>query len=246
MSGQIFLAFRPKSGRILRRWRVRLTKADAVTCVSGSQCTAVGSNGREVTFNPSTGRTTANSQVATVPQSDRLLHAVACPSRTQCTATFHDSTGLLPGYEVTFNPISGNANAAGVALVGGVSLRWVSCPSTSQCTVVDDRGREVTFDPRTAQPNAPGQVEFPHTSFEAVSCPSLDQCSASEPPGFELTFDPTTGTANATGVQHFRTGKNDTLIDCPTANQCTTVGSDGREATFNPSSGVGTVHWIDH
>jgi hypothetical protein len=231
---------------MVRRWRIRLTKADAVTCVSVRQCTAVGSDGREVTFNPNTGGTTSNSQVETVPQSDRLLYVVACPSRTQCTAIFRDSTGLLQGYEVTFDPISGTANAAGVALVGGESLRGLSCASTSQCTVVDPFGREVTFDPRTAQPNAAGQVAFPHASFEAVSCPSLDQCTATEPPGFELTFDPATGTANDAGLLHFRTGKNGTLIDCPSANQCTAVGSDGREATFNPSSGVGTVHLIDH
>jgi hypothetical protein len=206
----------------------------------------VGSDGREVTFNPRTGRTILNSQVTTVPQGDRLLHVVSCPSRTQCTAIFRDSTGLLPGYEVTFDPISGTANAAGVAVVGGDSLKGISCASTSQCTVVDPLGREDTFDPRTAQPNATGQVGFPHTSFEAVSCPSVDQCTATEPPGFELTFDPTTGTENGTGVQHFRTGKNGTLIDCPSADQCTVVGSDGREATFNPSSGVGTVLWIDH
>ena len=246
VSGQIFLTFRPRSGRILRRWRIRHTMADAVTCVSASQCTAVGSNGRQVTFNPRTGRTTSNSQVATL-QGGQWLHAVACPSRAQCTAIFHDSTGDLPGYEVTFDPISGTANAAGVALVGANSLQGLSCASTSQCTVIAYLGREATFDPRSAQPNAAGPVQTPLTGgVGAVSCPSLDQCSATERPGFVVTFDPTTGVANAAGLLRFRTGKNGTFIDCPTANQCTTVGSDGREATFNPSSGVGTVHWIDH
>jgi hypothetical protein len=151
---------------------------------------------------------------------------------------------------VTFDPTTGTVNAAGVALIGSVSLKALSCVSTSECTAVSYvRGQEVTFDPRTAQVNAAGVATIgrPYSGFIAVSCPSSDQCSAEglgDHPA-ELTFDPTTGTVNGAGMQKTGTGMPSPALDCPAANECVVVGNTGTEATFNPASGTGHATLID-
>jgi hypothetical protein len=235
------LAFHPRSGRVLRVWRISHT-GYSVTCASASQCTAVGTGAREDTFNPKTGAIISNDRL--VPGGSAAITAVTCPSRRQCSAVFTD---ISADFEVTFDPISGKANPAGERGLGGFGLRALSCPSTSQCTGVGDQAQEVTFDPRTGQLSGFATVESGSTlqTLGGVSCPSLDQCTAVDVRGNEMTFDPTTGTLSGAGVEKTGTGKNGNTLDCPTVNQCTVLGSGGKEATFNPAAPVEIIaHWI--
>ncbi len=107
--------------------------------------------------------------------------------------------------EVTFDPTSGAVNSAGAKAITGSSSQGVdvSCPSSSQCTAVDDVGVEVTFDPTSGTVNAAGVKKIADRVL-ALSCPSSTQCTILNQ-GFQdiqaLTFDPTTGTANAAGFK---------------------------------------------
>jgi hypothetical protein len=129
------VAFVPTSGRVLNRFTFSEAKAGqvigwkALTCVSAGQCTTVSYEGIELTFDPRTGGTISN---ATLPHSSEGLSSVTCPSPTQCTAIFDDSTGTLQGYEVTFDPTTGVPNAAGAAVVDWTGLQRLACPSTTQ------------------------------------------------------------------------------------------------------------------
>lgn len=237
------VAFQPRSGRLLRSWRIAHTGPDSVTCVSPSQCTAVGGGGREVTFDPKTAKIVTNAQVA---PSIQALTAVTCPSRRQCTAVL---ASMPADYEVTFDPISGTANAAGTQSFGGQGFRALSCPSTTQCTGVGDLGAERTFNPQTGELNAASIAPIDSGgTLIGVSCPSLDQCTAVDTRGDEITFDPISGTVNAAGAQPVHTGSQPNAraaVTCPTTNQCTAVGGAGKEATFAPPSGAGKATLID-
>ena len=81
------------------------------------------------------------------------MGSTGCRARrgAQCTAV--DNTGG----EVTFDPITGTVNTAGVTSIDqGRSLNAVWCSSGTQCTAVDANGHEVTFDPTSAVVNAAG------------------------------------------------------------------------------------------
>jgi hypothetical protein len=118
-----------------------------VACPSVSQCTAVSSNpaggpSYETTFNPASPGTPSPVSI----DSSNGIISLACPSATQCT-------GGGPGVEVTFNPASPDkptsATVDPVPASGGLArvLKSIACPSTGQCTAVDDFGNEVTFNP---------------------------------------------------------------------------------------------------
>lgn len=223
------MAFRPKSGRVLRDWRIAHmfpTSPGVATCVSTTQCTAVGSIAREATFDPTRGAVISNAQMG----DNGGYTAVACPSRRQCTALLGEA-----GWVMTFDPVTGTS--AKPTLLTSYYLNGLSCVSTVQCTAVGDVGVEYTFDPVTGQVNSAGTA-FVETgkALYGVSCPASDQCTAVDSRGHEVTFDPTTGTVNGAGIQKTGTGKNGSRVDCPTVHQCTVVGSNGKEATFSPAS----------
>ena len=99
-------------------------------------------------FNP-----TAPTSASTTPQSYARaagygLNAFACPTAAQCTAVGHGTTagGVAVGGEVTFAPTAPTEGAP--STIGGTqSLVGVECPSTTQCTAIDQSGVEVTFNP---------------------------------------------------------------------------------------------------
>jgi hypothetical protein len=99
----------------------------SVACPSRGQCTAITSDGREVTFDPvSPGRPLS------VKINERgQANAVSCPSAGECTAV-DDGTG-----ETVFDPISSGGaitTPIGSAAVGDVTA--VACPAAGQCTAV--------------------------------------------------------------------------------------------------------------
>jgi hypothetical protein len=102
---------------------------DSIACPSGSQCTAVDQQGRELTFNP-----IAVAHVAAVQIDDAALTRVACPSVLRCTAV--DAHGR----EVTFNPIAPGAPIP-TPVPGAGPLNSVACVSVRSCVLVDALGR---------------------------------------------------------------------------------------------------------
>ena len=74
----------------------------AVSCPSATQCTAIDTIGREVTFAPASGATTS---VPRIVDDGSRPQALACPSVTECIAVDSD------GREVTFDPTSSSPNA---------------------------------------------------------------------------------------------------------------------------------------
>lgn len=168
---------------------------------------------------------------------------VVCPSAMQCTAV--DSAGK----EVTFNP-SAPASAAPTTVDGSPGLVAsdcpiqtfpqcsqpfefvgpvpLACPSTSQCTVVDGKGREVTFNPTA--PGNPVPIKLDIYSLLGVACASVSQCTAVDA-GDQVTFNPAApGNPIAIGVLAGGLG----AVACPAASQCTALDTGDREVTFNP------------
>jgi hypothetical protein len=222
--------------------------AQAVSCPSATQCTAVSNYGfnsgqaypgYEVTFDPAT-QTVNAAGVKTIDtnSNDSNLNAVSCPSVTQCTAVDGN------GDEVTFDPTTGRDNAAGVANLSSLeSLQSVSCPSTTQCTAIGTD--EITFDPTTGKVNAAGPQPFGNFEAGPLSCPSVTQCTTVTGrlgnANTELTFDPMTGANPAdrkkVGYTAYFPG-----VSCPSAMQCTAAttleGYASGVVTFDPMTGT--------
>jgi hypothetical protein len=239
------LAFRPKSGKVIREWRIWQNVIDSVSCPSTSQCTAVGWN-RETTWDPQTAGSAAIMTSTQVAGIDGGLSIVTCPVVSRCTALV---TGRPLGDEVTFDPTTGLVTLVGVKTIGEY-LTGLSCFDSAQCTAIDEFGNEVTFDPEIGQVNAAGTaaIEPAGDGPGGVSCPAANQCTAVDLHGNEVTFDPTSGTVNAAGIQPLHTGQSPdypVAVDCPASNQCTTVSDTGKEATFTPPAGAASATVID-
>jgi hypothetical protein len=197
-----------------------------VACPTGSKyCTAVDAGGQEVTFE----RSEEPGSVATVSgpvtiDANGSLRSVACPSETQCTAVDRY------GYEVTFDPISGDVVAGSFQRIDSGSLESVACPAEKQCTAVDFNGYEVTFEPSSSTVISLVRLEVGDLS--GVACPSSTQCTAVDSGGHEVTFEPASPgepTPEAIDGATALTG-----VACPTEKQCTAVDSNGHEVTFEP------------
>jgi hypothetical protein len=137
------------------------------------------------------------------------ITSVSCASGSQCTVVDTD------GDEVTFDPTTGQVNAAGAVAVApdGTYLASVSCASVTQCTAVDNGGNEVTFDPTSGTVNAAGITTVDGgQSSGSVSCASVSQCTAVDSGGNEVTFDPTSGTVSTAGVTELDDGQQLTSV----------------------------------
>lgn len=175
------------------------------------------------------------------------LFTVACPSVSQCTALD------APGHEVTFNPMSGSPNAAGVKLVlPGANTSPVACVNPTQCTAVSGFS-EVTFDPASGQAQRPVALAPPNPDpscpaydpslseppqcyyMLSVACPQASECVAVDETGKEVTFDPVTGTTSPAGWNTIDNGGPLEAVACPSATQCTAVDDAGHEVTFDPT-----------
>jgi hypothetical protein len=204
---------------------------NTVACPSATQCTAVDTDGREVTFNP----TSPGSPTPTFIDFDRSFKALACPSTSQCTAVDEQ------GYELTFDPTApGTPTPILVDTVGPHNVYAVACPTISQCTAVDDAGREVTFNPNS--PGTPIPVTVAVPGAIALACPSTSQCTAIvDGNQSEVTFNPT-APAGATPVAIDAVpGAGLQALACPSASECVAVDGNGNtntasEVTFDPTA----------
>jgi alpha-galactosidase len=231
------------------RQSVRIAPADrgreptAIDCVSPRSCVIVDGSGYEVVYDPHTGRDSHRYQV----DPWIYLGSVSCPSATQCTAVGGGGNGGPS--QVTFNPVSGQVTAGGIASLDDVTVNGdvsVSCPTSSQCTAVDGSGDEVTFDPVAEAANAAGTAPLEGDSlaaglgvFTSVDCSSSTQCTAVDLSGNEVTFNPQTATANSGGVAAIDPGGNglESVACISDGSSCTTVDLDGRALTFSAASG---------
>lgn len=118
-----------------------------IACQSTTQCTAAESLGGEITFDPSAAATSAPTVITKVDGTgfDTSI-SIACPSIAECTTT-RDATGE----ETTFDPfypsyyVGGPEPGATASMIDAYnSLNALACPSSGQCTAVDDYGDEVT------------------------------------------------------------------------------------------------------
>jgi hypothetical protein len=133
------------------------------------------------------------------PDTGDGLASVACPSALRCTAVDGD------GNELTFEPLSAVINAAGIVALegggpsigsGGGVMNSVSCPTTGQCTTVDDYGNEVSFNPASGAIDAggPQPVDPFGNGLQAVSCQTDDAlCTAVDLDGDAVSFVPSSG-----------------------------------------------------
>jgi hypothetical protein len=209
---------------------------NAVTCISPTQCVAVGAGALEATFNPtSLGGASAKPLSTTGLNGVPNLQAVFCPTASQCTAVGDQ------GDVMTFNPstraIIKNRNITGA----GTGFYDVACVSTSLCVAGDDAGYMFRFVPGTGV--ASKRVFDPTTAqFNGIACATSTQCTAVDQIGIEYTFDPTpsplpvpkhsTLTSNADPLQG---------IACVAADKCIAGDQKGNTQTFDPASGKSTL-----
>jgi hypothetical protein len=138
-----------------------------------SQCTAVDSDGNEVTFFPpaQTGASTADVDGAAA------LTGVSCPASNQCTAVDVNGTA------VTFNPTS--PAGASSAAIDPDPLTGIACPAATFCVAIDDAGYAVQFDPQ--DPLGPGYSDDRLDGARwlvSISCSSVADCLALDDYGF--------------------------------------------------------------
>ena len=193
-----------------------------VACPSGSQCTAVDSYGRRVTFDPTAPGTPTPATI----DGGHALRAVTCPSASQCTAIDYS------GQQVTFDPSAPDYPTPTTIDSGTTTLLGVACSSVSQCTAVDSAGGQVTFNPSAAATPTPVTIDSGRV-LGGVACPSGSQCTAVDYSGGMVTFDP--NAASAPAPITIDSGNALSAVACPSATQCTAVDYYGLQVTFDPT-----------
>ena len=191
----------------------------SIACQSATQCTALGSNGDAVTFNPS-------APGSPTPHSGFPGGDFACPALNECVAMGGTD-------EYTFGPTSSTPPTGqpedlfGYAFFGGVA-----CPSTTQCTAIDEFGSVATFNPIV-----PSDETWTVLNFQAdrdvpdIACPSTTQCTAVSYNGGIMTFDPTDPHAGT--IRQVGTALTD--IACPSTGECIAVDRKGEAVVGDPT-----------
>ncbi|MGP0049012.1 MAG: IPT/TIG domain-containing protein, partial [Solirubrobacteraceae bacterium] len=205
------------------------TGLGGVSCPSATQCTAVDSDGQEVTFNPTAPGPVSPAEIDQPYDMD----GIGCPATNECSAVGYEADPSAS--EVEFDP--GNPqNPTYPTSIDSYTLYGVSCPSPTQCTAVgngeDAQGSVYTFDP--VDPGALTGTDVEGATYHylaAVACPSVSQCTAVDDDGNEFTFNPSDPGG---AVEDQIDGTNGlAAVSCPLTTQCTAVDDDGNEVTFD-------------
>jgi hypothetical protein len=207
-----------------------------VACPSGTECVAVDSEGREVTFNPAS----PGSPAATLLERGDAVNAVACPSSTECVAV--DGGGR----EMAFNPLS-PATPTPVSVDPGQPLSAVACPITTQCSAAGPNGQVVTFDPTS------GAVPGPPTSIDGgrnltgIACTDSTQCTVVDDTGGAVAFLIAGFASQRTVID---SGHKLLGIACLPTQACAAVDDVGQEVSFTAGSppappGAGSAFSVD-
>lgn len=147
--------------------------------------------------------------------------------------------GLSNSWEIAFNPFSPGAPVRH-SLPGSSGIEAIACPSTSQCTGIDDNDSEVTFNP--ASPGSPTEVQIDNAPLissngwgvQDISWPSETQCTGVDSQSSEVTFNP-----QAPGGLTPKVTPQSGAISCPSVNECVLVDGYGRVVLGTPSGGGG-------
>jgi hypothetical protein len=192
-----------------------------VACLSTSECVAVDSQGRELTFNPGSPGTP---QPVTIDHGEVLL-AVACPSASQCTAVD------LGGNEVTFDPAN-PGNATPVPVASG-PLHAIACISVEECVAIG-HSSEVTFNPVTKVAKEFTKIDPENKAdLGEVACPEAFQCITVDSFGKAFSFNP----AEPAGASSFTLSALPLFaIACASNSQCTIGTAVGQVITIDPAS----------
>ena len=132
-------------------------------------------------------------------------------------------------------------------------LGGVSCPSTSLCVAVGDRGSLATSTDPTDGRSAWSVAEVDGTNaLDGVSCPSVSLCVAVDRAGDVVTSTNPTGGASAWTVTHVDSGSSSPAfgqsfgwldgISCPSVSLCVAVDQAGNAVTSTNPTG-GTSAW---
>src|SRR5689334_16639461 len=70
---------------------------------------------------------------------------------------------------------------------GTTSLMAVACPTSTQCTAVDQISQQVTFSPSSGAGTSLG-LTSPGAEPDGIACPSAHQCTQVDDSGEETTF----------------------------------------------------------
>jgi hypothetical protein len=215
-----------------------------VACPSASQCTVVGNDGEEATFNPASPGTPSPVQV----DGSDFMQAVTCPALDECVAVDN------AGFAVMFNPQSPTSPAPKYT-PAGETMFAVACLSASQCVGAGADGEAVTFDPQTAAIDEAATVVDTANGASSNADPNLisglvclaqTSCVAVDYGGQEVTFNPQSPTSPAPKsiiIDAAVTGSIELYaIACPSSTQCTAVDDDGHQVTFDPPAvGAATI-----
>ena len=211
---------------------------EAVSCPTTSVCAMAVSGffgeGSVITFDPSSSSSTTHTPISS--NTVGFLQ-VACADASSCAALD------VQGDEYPLDPKDLTAGSP-APVDQGHFFRDVSCPTTTQCTAIDDGGNQVTFKPGDGSViTGPTHIDTALTTTGS-SCPATNQCTAIDIAGHEITFDPTSGKAKA--PVDIDSGQVLEVVSCLSTSQCTAVDSGGTAVTFNPQTGVVTSsHSVD-
>jgi len=162
----------------------------------------------------------------------------------------HLAATLVAVLVVTLGPALVAAGPVALATVSPPTLTWsgpiplihsglssfpnaVACPSTTQCTLVDNEGQEVTFDP-AAPASATSYVFDSGQTYSAIVCPTTTECVTVSNNGREVEFDPTAPAGASTPRSLAATATRG--LACPATTQCTAIDGTGHELTFDPTT----------
>ena len=211
----------------------------ALSCPTANLCVSADSNEDLFTFDPTSPGSTTHSSNSHTPQSGAIV-GLACPNATQCTAI---TNGTWPSYltpgtqEFSFDPANFAFIGPGAAtFVGPYQMREVACPSTGECTIVDNTGKNYVFPPLSVPLDINGGVplvDIPSvlSNSSALACVSNNQCTVLAG-DTEETFDPVSGAVMSD--YPIDIGNTMLSLSCPSSTQCTTIDNTGQQITFNP------------
>lgn len=111
----------------------------------------------------------------------------------------------------------------------------ITCPSSTECVIVDAGGNEVSFDPDAPALEPALMVDAGRTP-SALASPSATQCTAVDTSGYAVTFDPEPPATTHQPVDidgaHALYG-----VGCETtAASCTAIDGSGNAVVFDPGS----------
>jgi hypothetical protein len=181
-----------------------------------------------VTYDPQTGRIMRRG--INVEEVEALT-ALACPSRSQCTATDNDGTAT------TFDPLTGHRllsvkidKPVGLDAASGDSdneLDGITCRGTRLCVAVDTLGNVVSFDPHSRRGGHLYKVAA-GSALTSVACPTRGLCVLADSSG-RVWIGHAGGSYWIATRLHGASGL--TSLACVTGTECVAVDSAGDEYT---------------